>query len=197
MTRAAKTIGQTPASLLAQPNDTINPGNQQSTQGLPAIPHFIAEKRGKYRAIKPLTESQIVKAAVALMGKKIDRGDALSSPDISQAFLHWRLRGLEYEVFVCLFLDNQNRVLKLEQLFRGTIDAASVYPREVAKRALQLNAAAVILAHNHPSGMAEPIIADKHITERLKHGLGLLDIRVLDHIIVGDGCFSFAEHGLI
>jgi len=82
-------------------------------------------------------------------------------------------------------------------MFRGTIDATNVYPREVAKRALQPNAAAVILAHNHPSGMAEPSIADKHITNKLKQGLGLLDIRVLEHIIVGDGCFSFAEHRLI
>ncbi len=131
------------------------------------------------------------------MSKKIKRGDALTSPDISRVYLHWRLRELEYEVFVCLFLDNQNRVLALEEMFRGTIAEASIYPREVVKRALQLNAAAVIFAHNHPSGIAAPSIADKHITEKLKKALGLLDIRALDHIIIGDGCFSFAEHGLI
>ena len=182
-----------------QPNPQLprKTGKKQPSQDLSLIPYFFAEKRGKYRAIKPLTESQIVKAAVTLMSKKIDRGDALTSPDISRAYLHWRLRPLEYEVFVCLFLDNQNRVLKLEQLFRGTIDATSVYPREVAKRALQLNAAAVILAHNHPSGVAEPSIADKHITDRLKQALAMLDIRVLDHIIIGDHSFSFAENGLI
>ncbi len=197
MPRPAKTIGQNLNQIDVLPNNPIKAGKQQLAQGLPAIPNFIAEKRGKYRAIKPLTESQIVKAAVTLMSKKIDRGDALSSPDITSAYLHWNFRGLEYEVFACLFLDNQNRVLKLEQLFRGTIDAAAVYPREVAKRALQLNAASVILAHNHPSGIAEPSPADKHITDKLKQGLGLFDIRVLDHIIVGDYCFSFAEHGLI
>jgi DNA repair protein RadC len=187
-----------------QSQQEINLGHEArkttKSQAVPdskAIPYFVSDKPGKYRAIKPLTESQIVKAAVTLMSKKIDRGDALSSPDITRAYLHWNFRGLEYEVFACLFLDNQNRVLKLEQLFRGTIDAVAVYPREVAKRALKLNAASVILAHNHPSGMAEPNSAGKHITDKLKQGLGLLDIRVLDHIIVGDGCFSFTEHGLI
>jgi DNA repair protein RadC len=101
-------------------------------------------------------------------------------------------------VFACLFLDNQNRIIQLVELFRGTIDAASIYPREVAKQALQQNAAAVIFAHNHPSGISEPSIDDKHITEKLKQALGLFDIRVLDHFIIGDGDpYSFAEHGLI
>jgi DNA repair protein RadC len=101
-------------------------------------------------------------------------------------------------VFACLFLDNQNRVIQLIELFRGTIDSTSVYPREVAKQALHHNAAAVIFAHNHPSGIAEPSLADKHITEKLKQALALFDIRVLDHFIIGDGQpYSFAEHGLI
>ena len=128
----------------------------------------------------------------------LQRGDALSSPDITRAYLSAQLRGYSYEVFACLFLDNQNRVIQLVELFRGTIDAASIYPREVAKQALHHNASAVIFAHNHPSGTAEPSIADKIITEKLKQALALFEIRVLDHFIVGDGePYSFAEHGLI
>lgn len=128
----------------------------------------------------------------------LERGDALTSPDVTRAFLSAQLRGYGHEVFACLFLDNQHRVLKWEELFRGTLDGASVYPREVAKRALYHNAAAVIFAHNHPSGVCEPSQADRLITDKLKQALNLFDIRVLDHFIVGDGLpYSFAEHGLI
>ena len=128
----------------------------------------------------------------------IQRGNALTSPEITRAFLSAQLRGYSYEVFACLFLDNQHRVIILEELFRGTIDGASVYPREVVKQALHHNAAAVIFAHNHPSGITEPSQADKQITEKLKKALELFDIRVLDHFIIGDGDpYSFAEHGLI
>ena len=128
----------------------------------------------------------------------LQRGNALTSPDITRAYLSAQLRGYSYEVFACLFLDNQHRVIQLEELFRGTIDGASVYPREVAKKALFHNAAAVIFAHNHPSGICEPSQADKHITEKLTQSLALFDIRVLDHFIIGDGSpYSFAEHGLI
>jgi DNA repair protein RadC len=130
--------------------------------------------------------------------ESLQRGDVLNSPDITRAYLSTQLRGYSYEVFACLFLDNQNRVIQLIELFRGTIDSTSVYPREVAKQALHHNAAAVIFAHNHPSGIAEPSLADKHITEKLKQALALFDIRVLDHFIIGDGQpYSFAEHGLI
>ena len=130
--------------------------------------------------------------------ESLQRGDALSSPDVTRAYLSAQLRGYSYEVFACLFLDSQNRVIQLTELFRGTIDAANVYPREVAKLALQHNAAAVIFAHNHPSGISEPSIADKQITEKLKQAMALFDIRVLDHFIIGDGePYSFAEHGLI
>lgn len=128
----------------------------------------------------------------------LQRGNALTSPDITRAYLSAHLRGYSYEVFACLFLDNQNRVIKLEELFRGTIDGASVYPREVAKQALHHNAAAVIFAHNHPSGIAEPSQSDQLITNKLKQALALFDIRVLDHFIIGDGApYSFAEHGLL
>jgi len=128
----------------------------------------------------------------------IQRGSALTSPEVTRAYLSAQLRGYSYEVFSCLFLDNQNRVIQFEELFRGTIDGASVYPREVVKQALYHNAAAIIFAHNHPSGITEPSLADKQITEKLKNALALFDIRVLDHFIIGDGePYSFAEHGLI
>jgi len=128
----------------------------------------------------------------------LQRGNALTSPDITRAYLSAQLRGYSYEVFACLFLDNQHRVIQLDELFRGTIDSASVYPREVVKQALHHNAAAVIFAHNHPSGISEPSYADKQITEKLKNALALFDIRVLDHFIIGDGQpYSFAENGLL
>jgi DNA repair protein RadC len=112
--------------------------------------------------------------------------------------LQYHLGSRNREIFTCLFLDSQHRVQRCEDLFFGTLDGAAVYPREVAVRALQYGAAAVIFAHNHPSGVAEPSSADRRITERLCAALALLDIRVLDHIIVGSGKeYSFAEEGLI
>ena len=128
----------------------------------------------------------------------IERGNALTSPEITRAYLSAQLRGYSYEVFGCLFLDNQHRVIQFENLSRGTIDGASVYPREVVKMALYHNAAACLAYHNHPSGICEPSMADKQITEKLKQALGLVDIRLLDHFIIADGePYSFAEHGLI
>ena len=125
-------------------------------------------------------------------------GPALESPEATRRFLLVELRDLRHEVFACLFLDNRHRVLAFDILFRGTIDGASVHPREVVTEALRRNAAAVILTHNHPSGVAEPSDADRRITLRLRDTLALLDIRVLDHLIVGDGsCVSFAERGLL
>lgn len=128
----------------------------------------------------------------------IDRGDALTSPAATRDYLVARLRDFDHEVFTCLFLDTRNRVIACEELFRGTLDGASVHPREVVKQALEHNAAAVIFAHNHPSGVAEPSGADERITRRLRDALALVEIRVLDHIVVGDGeTVSFAERGLI
>lgn len=125
-------------------------------------------------------------------------GSALTSPQHTRRFLQHHLGNQSREVFTCLFLDNQHRILRCEDLFFGTLDGAAVYPREVAVRALQYHAAAVIFAHNHPSGVAEPSHADRRITERLQSALGLLDIRVLDHVIIGRGVsYSFAEHGLL
>jgi DNA repair protein RadC len=130
--------------------------------------------------------------------EQMQRGNPLENPDATRQFLTSRLRHLPYEVFACLFLDNRHRVIDFEELFRGTIDGASVHPREVVRRALQHNAAAIILAHNHPSGIAEPSRADVQLTRRLVDALTLVDVRVLDHFVVGDGSgVSFAERGLI
>ncbi|MEM9058482.1 MAG: DNA repair protein RadC [Pseudomonadota bacterium] len=123
---------------------------------------------------------------------------ALSSPKVTADFLQAELRDRPHEVFCCLCLDNRHRVISFDELFRGTIDGASVHPREVVKLALERNAAAIILAHNHPSGVPEPSQADELITRRLIDALALVDIRVLDHIVVGDCvCVSFAERGLL
>ena len=141
--------------------------------------------------------------AVMEMGRRhlfedIKRGDALTSPGAVRNFLRSKLMALPHEVFACLYLDNQHRVIAFEELFRGTLDSASVYPREVVKRALSHNAAALILTHNHPSGVAEPSQADLLLTRRLKESLAMVDIRVLDHLVVGDGePVSFAERGLL
>lgn len=125
-------------------------------------------------------------------------GPALGNPRATREFVRMRLRDLPHEVFAVLYLDNRNRVMGYEELFRGTIDGSSVHPREVVKHALARNAAAVILTHNHPSGVAEPSQADELITRRLKQALALVDIRLLDHLVVGDGaCESFAERGLL
>ena len=125
-------------------------------------------------------------------------GTAIRSPADTEEFLRLKLSGLPHEVFAIVYLDNRHRVLGFQELFRGTIDGTSVYPREVVKEALTINAAAVILAHNHPSGIAEPSQADERITKRIKSALELVDIRLLDHVIVGAGtATSLANRGLI
>ncbi len=125
-------------------------------------------------------------------------GPALTAPETTRTFLLAQLRDRPYEVFCCLYLDNRHRLIAFEELFRGTIDRAGVHPREVLRQTLAHNAAAVIFAHNHPSGVLEPSAADELITRRLREALALVDVGVLDHFIVGDGqCFSFSEHGLI
>ncbi|EGR0264271.1 JAB domain-containing protein [Vibrio cholerae] len=153
---------------------------------------------------KGLGEAKFVQLQAVLemtqryLAETLKRGDALTSPQQTKLYLSSVLRDRQREAFYILFLDNQHRVIRDEILFEGTIDAASVYPREVVKRALHHNAAAVILAHNHPSGVAEPSQADRRITDRLRDALGLVEIRVLDHFVVGDGeVVSFAERGWI
>jgi len=142
-----------------------------------------------------------LQAALEISRRHLSEGlateDCLTRSEQTRNYLRARLRDYEYEVFACLMLDNRNRVIAFRELFRGTIDGASVYPREVVKQALADNAAAVILAHNHPSGVCEPSQADIHITERLQKALALVDIRVLDHVIIGDEINCLSEQGLI
>ncbi len=131
------------------------------------------------------------------LAESLTRPDALTSPQAARAYLQAQLRDREHEVFACLMLDNRHRVIAFRELFQGGIDGASVYPRVVVKQALADNAAAVILAHNHPSGVAEPSQSDIAITRRLKEALALVDIRVLDHLVIGDEVVCFSERGLI
>lgn len=130
--------------------------------------------------------------------EELQRGDALNSPRVVSDYLQLLLGGRHQEIFLVLFLDTQHRVIAAEELFQGTLNQTSVYPREVVKRALAHNAAAVILAHNHPSGVAEPSQSDQLLTNALKQALSLVDVRVLDHFVVGSGqTLSFAQKGLI
>lgn len=155
---------------------------------------FVRDTEGEYH-IAPV--GVVIDRARSLLDDQI-RTQAITSPALSRDWFMVRLSPLEHEVFCCLFLDNQHRVIAFVEMFRGTIDSASVHPREVVKEALARNAAAVILGHNHPSGVAEPSEADKHITGRLKSALAMIDVRVLDHIIVGAGkSYAFTEHGLL
>ncbi|MBT3022405.1 MAG: DNA repair protein RadC [Candidatus Thiodiazotropha sp. (ex Lucina aurantia)] len=140
----------------------------------------------------------VLEMARRYLHEQLETSGSLTAPEQTQDYLRARLRHYAYEVFSCLFLDNRHRVIRYEELFRGTIDGANVHPREVVRRALELNAAALIFAHNHPSGMAEPSRADRQITQRLKDALALVDIRVLDHIVIGEGeAVSLAERGMI
>lgn len=145
-------------------------------------------------------DDAIIKKALQILEQRIDyKTESLTftSPDDSKNYVKLQLAELQYEMFSCMFLDNRHRVIKFEKMFRGTINGASVHPREVVKEALANNSAAVIFAHNHPSGVSDPSEADKHITRQLKDALALVDIRVLDHLIVGDEIISFAELGLL
>jgi len=144
------------------------------------------------------TDDTIIKQALAILElRMITRGDALTSPNDSRNYLRLKLSDKKAESFCVLFLDNRHRVIEFREMFQGTIDGTSVHPREVIRAGLEVNAAAVILSHNHPSGIAEPSLADISLTKRLVEALKLMDIRVLDHIIVGDDLVSMAERGLI
>lgn len=144
-------------------------------------------------------EEEILKQAMEILERRsIDRGEPFTSPDQTKAYFRMRFSGLEHEVFAVAFLDNRHRLIACEDMFRGTVNGAAVYPREVVKEAMKHNAAAVFFAHNHPSGVAEPSGADRAITDRLREALALLDVQVLDHLVVGDkGVTSFAERGLL
>ncbi len=174
--------------------------SQPTFEGIrvPKTPYFINDKNGLYKTKKPLTAEQIIEFTKLLLADRFKPGKPFNSADSGREWLRLEYQDLEHEIFACLFLDNQNCLITHEILFRGTIDAANVYPREVAKRALQLNAAAVIFAHNHPSGLPVPSPADKLITDKLRQGLSLFDIKTLDHFIVAkQGTCSFAEEGLM
>ena len=156
---------------------------------------FVRDGNGTYR---PATSCELYAAVRRSIAQRFRRGRTLATPTDAKALFVVRLAPKPHEVFAALFLDGRHRVLAYEELFTGTIDGAAVHPREIARRALELNAAAVIFAHNHPSGVAEPSAADGQLTKRLKQALELFDVRVLDHIIVGDGdqTVSLAERGL-
>jgi DNA repair protein RadC len=142
------------------------------------------------------TQADILSSAKGLIAQRSRSGcPVMASPVRTREYLCIRLGALDHEVFGCLFIDNRNRLICVEKLFRGTIDGASVHPREVVKATLQENAAAVILFHNHASGVATPSQADEIITARLKEALALIDVRVLDHLVVGEEIYSFAEAG--
>jgi len=136
--------------------------------------------------------------ALVILDQRVRAGSALTSPGAVRDYLTLMLSEKEHEVFVALFLDAQHRVLSIDEMFRGTLTQTSVYPREVVKAALKANAAAVIFAHNHPSGVAQPSAADELITRQLRDALALVDVKVLDHFIVaGRSALSFAERGLL
>jgi DNA repair protein RadC len=152
-----------------------------------AVPGFGEAKYAQLQAALEIARRHLAEA--------LSRRDAVKDPAAVRRMLQARLRDREHETFAALFLDNQHRVIAFDELSQGTIDGASVYPREVIKAALKHGAAAVIFAHNHPSGVAEPSAADRTLTERLKAALAQVDIRVLDHFVVGEQVVSFAERG--
>src|SRR5687768_13174302 len=145
-----------------------------------------------------MSEDRVIARALRILESRIRSGTALTSPTAVRDFLRLSLGSREHEVFVCIWLDAQHRALAVEEAFRGTLTQTSVYPREIVKSALRHNAAAVIFAHNHPSGVAQPSQADELLTRNLKEALALVDVKVLDHfIIAGNQAISFAERGLL
>jgi DNA repair protein RadC len=156
---------------------------------------LVRDVDGQYRVA---SADEVLSQAWGVLADRVKPGVTLSSPQAVKDYLRLEIGMLEHEVFCVVFLDAQHRVIELRQMFRGTVTQTSVYPREVVKESLQLNAAAVILAHNHPSGMPEPSRADEFLTQSLKSALSLVDVRVLDHLVVtATAVVSFAERGLI
>lgn len=150
-----------------------------------------------YVTHQPMTANQVLEKAAEILASKHLTSDAFTSSQATMDFLKFKLRKYEREVFAIIILNNKHQLIEYSELFFGTINAASVYPREVVKAVLSENGAAVIFAHNHPSGETEPSQADIDITIRLRDALALIDVQVLDHIVIGDGATSFAERGLI
>lgn len=166
-----------------------------SSAAVPTDALLVRDVDGQYR---PALAEEVLSQARRVLARRVRRGATMSSPQAVKDHLRLKIGVLEHEVFCVLFLDAQHRIIALKQMFRGTVTQTSVYPREVVKEALSLNAAAVILAHNHPSGAVEPSRADEYLTQTLKAALALVDVRVLDHLVVaGADVCSFAERGLM
>jgi len=156
------------------------------------------EDHAKYTDTDTQDDQSVLDAALAILDRKIEREEAISSPQESMTYIRAKLHGKQDERFAVLYMDNRNRPLFFGVLFNGTIDGASVHPRVLVRQALELNAATAIIAHNHPSGTAEPSEADKGLTKRIQDIFAMVDVRLLDHIIVGEGeCVSFANRGLL
>ncbi|MDG1582983.1 DNA repair protein RadC [Pseudomonas sp. GOM6] len=157
-----------------------------------------SESTGTYLVESPVTEADILLMARQLANLRLRRGRALTSPQDVFSHLQVLLADHEHEVFALLHLDSRHRVIAFQEMFRGTLDGASVYPREIVKAALEHNAAAMILVHNHPSGDPEPSQADRNLTHKLQEALNLVGVRTLDHVVVGrEGCVSLAEQGYL
>lgn len=156
---------------------------------------FVQDLLGDYRSA---ADEEIVSAALKVLDQRVRKGAHLNSPAAARDFLIMKLAPLGHEVFFAVFLDAQHGVIESKELFRGTLTQTSVYPREVVREAILLNAAAIIVAHNHPSGQPEPSRADEYLTQSLKSALNMVDVRLIDHIVVAGGqSVSFAERGLI
>jgi len=151
----------------------------------------------RYKLDSETTEQDVLAAAEGILRGKLERQGSIGTPMDASDFLRMRLGALLHEEFHVLWLDNRHRILDCQKLFTGTVDGASVHPREVVRAALGINASAAILAHNHPSGVAEPSVADRMLTHELREALRLIGVRVLDHIVVGSECVSMAGRGLL
>lgn len=151
-----------------------------------------------YTFNRPITEEELIRAAKNAIAEKLVAKPVFDSPNAVRDYLTLELAQLETEVFYVLYLNSQHHLIEQHPLFTGTIDGAAVYPREVVRQVIKFNASAVILAHNHPSGVADPSAADRKLTERIKDALALIDVRVLDHFVIGkQQVYSFVEAGLL
>ena len=163
-----------------------------------AMPGSRLYVRGEQRRYRVANADEIIEAARAVAGQRVQRGESFTDPLASGRFFQDKLAGLEREVFAAAFLDTRHRLIEYAELFHGTVDGAEVHPREVVRRALRCNAAAVIMAHNHPSGTVDPSAADRAVTARLKQALALVDVRLLDHFVVGGShARSMTASGLV
>ena len=175
----------------------LNRSNRSLTRLLSTEPAQLMRMEGLGPA-RATTLAVVIELARRVAREQMEQNTLLDNPDAVREYLGLTLRGLEHEAFVALFLNSQHRLITADMMFKGTVNQTAVYPREVLKHALKLNAAAVILSHNHPSGHPEPSDADLSLTRTLQAVLGQVDIRVLDHIIVaGNQQYSFSQHGLL